>query len=411
MLRSEIATFTHGYTRRRFLAKSACLAFAAGAVVPFVQGQTKPAKKFRAAVFGHTGRGDYGHGLDLVFTERPDVELLAIADPVAAGRVKAAERSGAARQYEDYRELLAREKPELVSVAPRWTDQHHALALAALHAGAHVLTEKPFTETLRDADDLLEVAKASGRKIAVAHQMRLAPQILFLKQKLQAGMIGDLLEMRAHGKQDQRAGGEDLLVLGLHLFHLMRFFAGDARWCSARVLQRGREITPADAHPATEGIGLIAGDEIVAQFGFDGGVHASFTSRARNRQTAGPWGIELVGSKGAVRIHADICPRIFLARPGDWNATGQTTEWRPIDGDPSLAWNAVARSNGPANQRVVDNWLSAIQDDREPACSGNAAMRAIELAHAVFAAGLSRGRVTLPLTGRDHPLRPKSPSQ
>src|SRR5437899_7074451 len=171
--------------------------------------------------------------------------------------------------------MLEREKPQLVSVAPRWTDQHHAMALAGLRAGAHVYLEKPITRTLAEADELLEVANRAGLKIAVAHQMRLAPNILFLKKSLEEGLIGELLEIRAHGKQDQRAGGEDLIVLGVHLFDLMRFFADDPLWCAARVLHDGHEITLADAHPATENIGLVAGDEIFAQFAFPRGVNAT----------------------------------------------------------------------------------------------------------------------------------------
>ena len=56
------------------------------------------------------------------------------------------------------------------------------------------------------------------------------------------------------------------------------------------------------------------------------------------------------------------------------------------------------------NQRVVDDWLEAIAQNREPTCSGYAGMKALEMALAVFAAGLSRGRVELPLKARNHPL-------
>jgi len=53
----------------------------------------------------------------------------------------------------------------------------------------------------------------------------------------------------------------------VHLFDLMRSFAGDPLWCSARVLQNGQEITLADAHPATEGIsGLLPGMSCCAIF-------------------------------------------------------------------------------------------------------------------------------------------------
>jgi predicted dehydrogenase len=59
-----------------------------------------------------------------------------VADPNEAGRAKAAARSKALRQYGDYRQMLEKEKPHLVCVAPRWTDPHDAMALAALRVGA-----------------------------------------------------------------------------------------------------------------------------------------------------------------------------------------------------------------------------------------------------------------------------------
>ena len=62
------------------------------------------------------------------------------------------------------------------------------------------------------------------------------------------------------------------------------------------------------------------------------------------------------------------------------------------------------RSNIAANRRVVDDWLEAVERDREPVCSGFAAMKSLEMIHAVFAAGLARARVALPLLRRSHPL-------
>lgn len=395
-------------TRRQFLKRTAALAMPVA--LPGLLSSSLSAaegKPFRAAIIGHTGAGNYGHGLDMIFTGRPDVEVVAVADADADGRAKAAARNGAARAYADYQEMLNREKPDLVSVAPRWTRQHHAMALAALHAGAHVFLEKPITRTLAEADELLSVARRARLKIAVAHQMRLAPNLVFLKQQLEAGLIGELLQIRAHGKQDHRAGGEDLIVLGVHLFDLMRWFAGDPQWCSGRLLQDGRDITLEDARPATEDIGPVAGDNLLAQFGFPKGVTASFSSRRDYQAVAGPWGMELIGTRGTVRILADISPRIFLRRPLEWSASGSTERWVPVEGDPTLDWTAEEKSVARANQRVVDDWLDAIRTDREPACSGLAGMRALEMAHAVFAAGLARARVSLPLANRQHPLARK----
>lgn len=384
------------------MAAMASLAIRRKGLAQTLQGSTR---KLKAAIIGHTGHGDFGHEQDLIFNNHPEIEVVAVADPVPSGRAKAALRSRAARQYADYREMLEKERPQLVSVALRWTDQHYAMAKAALESGAHVYMEKPFTQTLTEADDLLAVAEKAGLKIVVAHQMPLSPSIQFLKKELEAGTIGELLEIRAHGKQDARAGAEDMMVLGTHLYDLIRFLAGDALWCTARVLQKGHEITRSDAHSASENIGPIAGDEIEAHFGFPNGVNVTFTSRAKFRQTAGPWGLELFGTKGAAKILTEVVPKIFLLRRSEWNSAGQIDEWLPWPGDPTLNWSAAERGFGPANRKLVDDWLDAIQKKREPICSGRAAMKSLEMIMAVFEAGLSQSRVALPLAKRTHPLQ------
>jgi hypothetical protein len=48
------------------------------------------APKRRAAILGHTGEGDYGHGLDVIFNDLPGVEVVALADPDEAARRAAA---------------------------------------------------------------------------------------------------------------------------------------------------------------------------------------------------------------------------------------------------------------------------------------------------------------------------------
>ncbi|MCY3022223.1 MAG: Gfo/Idh/MocA family oxidoreductase [Planctomycetota bacterium] len=394
----------NGLPRRRFLAHSAGLAVAATTLaLPSTAAEeaSAPSRRYRAAIIGHTGKGNYGHGLDVCFNDRDDVEVVAVADPDAAGRAKAAQRAKAPRQYADFREMLAQEKPQLVSVAPRWTDQHHAMALAALQAGAHVYSEKPFTTSLAEADELLAAAAKAGLRIAVAHQMRLAPNVLHLKKLMDAGLLGEPREMRSHGKQDRRAGGEDLMVLGVHLFNLMHFFAGEALWCSARVLHQGRAVTLADARPASENIGLVAGDDISAEFGFANDVRASFTSRAKDRESAGPWGIELAGSKGTARIAADIPPKTFVRKSGAADGA-----WEPLPDDPTLNAQPDKDPFAAANRRMVDELLAAVREKREPACSGRDGMKAVEMVMAVYHAGVSGARVQLPLAQREHPLAP-----
>lgn len=395
-------------SRRQFLPRLAVLALATPAIGSrsrAAEARSDPAPTFRAAIVGHTGRGDYGHELDRAFEGLSAVQVVAVADPVERGRAAAARRCGALRQYADYREMLAKEQPQLVVVAPRWTEEHHAMGLAALQGGAHVLLEKPITPTLAEADDLLAEAARRKLRIAVAHQMRLSPSITHLRQRLAEGLIGELAQIRAWGKQDRRAGGEDLLVLGTHIFDLMRLLAGDPLWCTARVLQRGRDLRVDDGHQATEAIGLVGGDTIDAQFAFAGGVMAFFTSRGDLRETTAHWGVELIGSQGIVRILLDIDPTVYVLRAGRWAPGGKTDHWERLAGDPALSAPPSQRGFGAANRRVVADWLEAIGADREPACSGREAMKALEMIMAVYHAALGGRRVPFPLTERRHPLR------
>src|SRR5215467_9632671 len=108
-------------------------------------------KKYRAAVIGHTGHGDYGHGWDTAWNGFDSIEVVAVADPDDVGRQAAMKRCGAARGYRDYREMLSTERLDLVSIGPRWTDQRREMVTAACSAGAHILTEKPFAPSLEDA--------------------------------------------------------------------------------------------------------------------------------------------------------------------------------------------------------------------------------------------------------------------
>src|SRR6266508_6962436 len=95
-------------------------------------------RTYRVAVIGRTGKGNYGHGLDVVWTAVDNVEIVAVADENEKGRADAARRLKAKNAYADYREMLAKEKPHIVSVADRWLDQHRDMVVACAEAGASI---------------------------------------------------------------------------------------------------------------------------------------------------------------------------------------------------------------------------------------------------------------------------------
>lgn len=174
-------------------------------------------KTYRIAVIGRTGKGNYGHGLDLVWKGFDNVEIVAVADEDAKGRAAAAQRLQAKNAYADYRQMLAKERPQIVSVADRWLDRHRDMVIACAEHGASIFLEKPFCRTLDEADAMVATCERHHVKLAIAHQTRYSPRLRRVQELIAQGRLGDLIEMRGRGKEDARGGGQDLMVLGTHI--------------------------------------------------------------------------------------------------------------------------------------------------------------------------------------------------
>src|SRR6266542_2509170 len=110
-------------SRREFVGGLLAYGAAAGlATVRAAGGGKDPARTYRACVIGNTGRGGYGHGLDVCFQKVPGVKVVAVADPDAGGRAQTLKKTGALDGYADWREMLEKEHPDLVSIGPRWVE-------------------------------------------------------------------------------------------------------------------------------------------------------------------------------------------------------------------------------------------------------------------------------------------------
>ena len=240
---------------------------------------------------------------------------------------------------------------------------------------------------------------------------RCAPIVLRLEKALSDGLIGEVLEIHTVGKMGSRSGGQDMMVLGLHVFDLARLFAGEVQWCHARIRHQGKLPTIADARESpTDRVGPVVGDDIFAQFAMASGVDVTFRSRVGLEKAAGPFGMEIVGSRGVMRLKSGAVPTLSLLAAPDRSAAKRTENWVPWTGGVEPA--AEAQIDGlsgydAAHRRVVRDWLLAIDEKREPLASGERAKAAIEMAHGAFQSGLERKRVEFPLARRGHPLLPK----
>lgn len=388
--------------RRHFLHASAALA-----ISPVLS--AAPAK-YRVAIIGHTGRGNYGHGLDTMWAKLAErTTVVAVADADAKGLADAQARLKLTNGFTDYQAMLEKERPDIVSIGSRHIDQHRDMVLAAVNAGAKgIYMEKPFCRDLAEADEIVNACAKAGTKLALAHRNRYWPVLKTISGLMADGTLGEVLELRARGKEDPRGGAEDMWVLGSHLFNLLAYFGGPPVTCSASVYHAGKLATPADMNRVgKEGITPLLGDEIHARFTMQSGVQAHFSSiKGKGAKDAG-FGIQIIGTNGSIDMRMDANPFAHFLPGNPTTPVKGAREWVPVStagiGNPEPQPQVVS---GVMDHRVAAaDLFEAIEQNREPLCSAAEGRTTVEMITAVFTSHIQGGaRVTLPLTARGNPL-------
>lgn len=364
-------------------------------------------RRYRAAVIGHTGRGNYGHGLDTVWLEIPGAEVMAVADADETGLAAAVKRLGGVRGFGDYRRMLDEVKPDLVSVCPRWLDQHCDMVVAAAERGVRgIYLEKPLCRTLEEADRMREACARSGTKLAIAFQTRYSPKIAVVRELIESGRLGRVLEFRARDKEDQRGGGEGLVVLGPHVFNLMCALGGAPEWCMARVLNGGRPAGRGDVVEGAEGIGPLAGDEIHAMYRLAGGAMGYFDSVRGAAKPPSRFGLQIIGSEGIIQaFDTGHLPEMYLLEDPQWSPGKTGRRWVPIS-SAGVGQVETLKNAGLAggNLLAVKDLIAAVEENRQPLASLADARMATEMVVAAFEAHRQGGVVKFPLSVRANPL-------
>jgi predicted dehydrogenase len=240
-------------------------------------------------------------------------------------------------------------------------------------------------------------------KLALAHQTRYSPKLQVIKDLIDDGKLGTVLELRGRGKEDKRGGGEDLWVLGSHVMNLIHFFGGDPKWCFGRITEGGEPVRKEHVKPGAEGIGPLAGDTVTAMYGLDSGANAYFGSK--RDALGGRFGLQIYGSKGIVEILTGSLPSVqFLPDPA-WSPGRTKIAWQPISSQ-GVGVPETMSDGGldGGNILAVKDLLEAIENDRQPECNMYEGRTTIEMISAVFESHRVRGPVTMPLQTRENPL-------
>lgn len=194
-------------SRRRFLRQSATTTAATATALtlassaPFVRAND-PTRRFKTALIGC---GWWGNNIlrEAIASQR--VKVVGLCDVDSRARDVTAERvhdlnGDSPTPYNDFRELLDRQKPEIVLIAT--PDHWHALqTIAALRAGAHVFVEKPTGHTVHESSAMLRAARAADRVVQVGLHRRIGPHHVSAMKFLESGAAGNVGMVRvfAHG--------------------------------------------------------------------------------------------------------------------------------------------------------------------------------------------------------------------
>ncbi len=192
-------------SRRRFLCDlaAATVAMSAGALA-----QTGPiARKLRHAAVGASGQG-YS---DLnAFSKHPAFDLVAIADVDLCPIARVQQLFPKVRVYQDWREMLKREKNHIDSVNVSTPDHMHArIAMEAMRMGKHVYVQKPLTSTLAEARRLTDYARKHGLVTQMGIQTSSSMPQRLGEAMVQSGMIGKIREVHVFSN---KSWGEDGLL-------------------------------------------------------------------------------------------------------------------------------------------------------------------------------------------------------
>ncbi|PHR93463.1 MAG: dehydrogenase [Blastopirellula sp.] len=188
-------------TRREFLKTTAAVAAAASATpYIFTSSQAKAAdknSKLTVASIGVGGSlGTFNRGGTIARSAAQLGQTIAVCDVVDTHNEEFNKKMGGKlNMYTDYRELFAKEKPDVVTIGTpdHW---HVPIAIKALESGCHVYCEKPLTLTVDEGKQITKVVKETGKIFQVGTQQRTEMKRVFLKAVavVQSGRLGDNID-------------------------------------------------------------------------------------------------------------------------------------------------------------------------------------------------------------------------
>ncbi len=334
---------------------------------------------YRVGIIG-TGRplraeGATGYGMSHRHAEgykrSPDAEIVALADIVIENAQAFQELHGGERLYTDYREMLAQENLDIVSVCT-WPHLHAPMVIAACEAGVKAVhCEKPMAPTYGEALAMVRAAEAHGVQLTFNHQRRFGAPFRKAKELLKAGAIGELVRLEA--------STSNMYDWGTHWFDMLFYYNDETpvEWVLGQIDPRGgREI-----------FGVYVEGQGISYFRYQNCVYGLLVTGDKSSLEAAN---RLIGADGVIEVgHSPEVPlRVWGKGQAEWESVPLAEGLHGAD------YVALA---------VLD-LVDALKTGREPELAARKALQTTELIFATYESSRRRGRVELPLQIEDSPL-------
>ena len=346
---------------------------------------------------GVIGAGSIGQLRAQSVTKNPAATLVAVVDPVSASAERAVAGTGAVA-LTSTSELLSRDDLDAVIVSSPLPN-HEEAVLSAYQRGLHVLCEKPLGSSVESARRMLAAAQSADRVLAVGFNHRYYPAIQFVKETIASGRIGALDHVRIFGGHDGLAnfkadwqykapasGGGAMMDVGIHMTDLVRYLLGDIQEVCGVVSNRIWKV------PGSE-------DNAMAIFKTAAGLPVFYQACWTEWRGYGFY-VDVYGETGMVRgYYAPMFNLLVTSdRPGGRRKRKMRFYPEIIIREKLKTWTSTALLSFEAELR--DFQRMAAGERGLTLADGEAGVRSVEVAQAVYESSRTGGPVTLaPLPG------------
>ena len=321
------------------------------------------------------------------------LEIVALCDIVPENmedKVLKFDLSSDVARYTDYKDLLKKEKPELVAIATE-SGKHAKIAIDCIAAGCHLIIEKPIALSLRDADNIIQAANEMGVKVSACHQNRFNKSIQKIREALDRKRFGRLFYGTAHvrwnrnyeyysrakwrGTWDQDGGA--LMNQCIHNIDLLRWMMGNE---IVEVVGMTDKLNHSYIEAEDFGIALIRFAN-----GSYGIVEGTTDIYPQNLEET----LYIFGEKGTVKAGGSSVNLIEEWRFADLLDDAEEVKRKYHETPP----NVYGFGHRPLYADVID----AIKHNRQPYVTAKDGRDALELVLAIYKSAAEGVSVTLPM--------------